>query len=234
MKTLTPLTKTNFKQYQTENMDPALALIGDGLSKKGLRDQMAARLLGYKAFEAISFESPEQAKTPSIPCIDLRGRHTPTSKVHAHLGETKSPADVTLHANAFLLSILPVMEDQQTPYHPNSWGMFEAVMAGSGGRDVRDGGADYPGIKKSNSEHSYGALKLLHDTESVPEALLQHTTREFDREADKMIVNQHYLNSLQELNATVLKAWSDHLSRTASIEHTVHGQMTENRRRSLL
>lgn len=55
MKMTNALTRPDFDQYQTENMDPALAILGVNLTKFEKRKQVAARLLGYSSYEALVF-----------------------------------------------------------------------------------------------------------------------------------------------------------------------------------
>lgn len=56
MKMTNALTRPGFNQFQTENMDPALTLIGVNLTKFEKRKQVAARLLGYSSYEAVVFD----------------------------------------------------------------------------------------------------------------------------------------------------------------------------------
>lgn len=64
MKVFNALTRTIFDQFQQENMDNALSMIGSPLTKKEKRKQFAARLLGYNAYEAIQFDEPLLDYTP--------------------------------------------------------------------------------------------------------------------------------------------------------------------------
>lgn len=63
-----------FESFQKENMDPALALIDIKLSKFEKRKQVAARLLGYNAYEAIEFDELNYDYIPK-PGELLVGRH---------------------------------------------------------------------------------------------------------------------------------------------------------------
>lgn len=56
MKITNVLTHPIFTQFQTENMDPALTLLGVNLTKFEKRKQVAARLLGYSSYEAVIFD----------------------------------------------------------------------------------------------------------------------------------------------------------------------------------
>lgn len=66
------ITRADFEKFQKENMDPALALVGDGIKKQGLRSQVAARLLGFRAFEAIRFD--DKTAVSMLPKMDAQQR----------------------------------------------------------------------------------------------------------------------------------------------------------------
>lgn len=65
MKLINTLTKTQFEKYQTENMEPALAILNIELNKFEKRKQVAARLLGFNSFESIKFNKDDYYQTPN-------------------------------------------------------------------------------------------------------------------------------------------------------------------------
>lgn len=66
MKFTNSITPDQFKNFQTENMDAGLSVIGVDLSKFEKRKQVAARLLGYNSYESINFENDEYHKKADI------------------------------------------------------------------------------------------------------------------------------------------------------------------------
>lgn len=66
MKVINSLTHEQFQQFQEENMDPALSVIGISLSKFEKRKQVAARLLGFNSFESIKFNKNDYSQKPDV------------------------------------------------------------------------------------------------------------------------------------------------------------------------
>jgi hypothetical protein len=66
MKVINSLTPEQFQQFQEENMDPALSVIGISLSKFEKRKQVAARLLGFNSFESIDFNKNDYLQKPDV------------------------------------------------------------------------------------------------------------------------------------------------------------------------
>lgn len=63
MKLFNILSRSMFDVFSKSNMDPALHLLGINLTAYEKRKQVAARLLGYNAFEAITFSDTSDAST---------------------------------------------------------------------------------------------------------------------------------------------------------------------------
>lgn len=245
MKPFPDLSIAQFKQFQTENMDPALALIGDGLKKEGLRNQFCARLLGYRAYEAIDFgegpsaeflDDPSDVPEDQIdfnfadnygagPEFDfttlvkkevdsLKKRPYPS---HAHYLNKAKPVVAKLPASALLLSILPVLLDDRTPWREDVLSLFEMGL-------VRHAGPKAPcSIERKGSFNDYPGwmemLSLLSETGMVPENLLGAMEGGTD-----LWINQHLKASLEQLNSEVKASFDKHLARIELVQSKGYGR----------
>lgn len=260
MKIFDKVSANVFAQFQTENMDPALALIGDGIKKEGLRNQVASRLLGFRAFEAITFDTPSENENKSFSFsnfyfdgdeVDLTGALTgyddgnethpsdvdemlsddddddeaPVEKPYpAHASYLNDRALITtkLQASPLLLSILPVLIDDKTPWRKDIFTIFEDGLKQHRPKHPGDNAPCY-----FVDEDSFGVypgylemLKLLSETGSAPENLVGHVKGRDDR----MWINQHLQSSLELLNAEVKRAFDQHLERIEKIQRDGYGE----------
>lgn len=242
MKPFNIVSKELFTRFQTENMDPALSLIGDGLSKAGLRNQFCARLIGFRSYEAIPFsDEPSKDETPMHFSFDADYSKTesvildephfeipdfddsPYPECADYLYESK-PINITLKSTPLLLSLLPVLLDDRTEWHPHSMDLGDLSIETGVDNLRRDPersqietlsmiSSRIDGITLPPYAGLLESVKLLSDTRSVPEEMMG-----FNSKKDAFWINEHMKLSLEQLNAQVKAAFDAHLSRIALIE----------------
>lgn len=129
MKLFATLSHEDFVTFQKENMDAALSLIGDGLRKPGLRDQVAARLLGFRTFESIAFKAASHPAWEFMPSTSrdyvdiimqdspLVRRLMPRDSLESYMSPRLFRARTNKTDAHILIQLVPVEELLDIVYH---------------------------------------------------------------------------------------------------------------------
>lgn len=207
--------------------------------EKGLRDQVCARLLGYRAFEAISFDeyTPQPSTEFTFEKIYGAGDEVDlTSIVSDEVDDTKSypypahadylnyyePITTKMPASALMLSILPVLFDDRTPWRPDMGGVFDIGIEHHKPKYPGENAPCYFEYKERDDVYPgyMEMLKLLSDTGVGPENLVGVV----NAEKEDMWVNQHFKASLEQLNAEVKETFDKHLERVSKVQREGYGE----------